>query len=101
MSATIFRAEEMEESDRLASAYFTNENERERVDKLLARYGVSAEAVTAKSIADNLATLEEIEQQIQLAIARAYAMHAKLGEMSLRNGHRPARKLRTRRQIAA
>jgi hypothetical protein len=90
----LVRAEDIDQASNLAGAYFGAEDERKKVEELLARFGLNEDAVIAKAFVLNAAALEGIEVQIQLATARAYTIHAQLETMIARRAQAQAKPLR-------
>ena len=99
-SSSAFRVQDIDEADRMAAAYFTDESMKSEIDSLLAHHGLNGDSITAKAFAFNTETLQAIEQQITLASGRAYVMHGRLQEFAEQNGRVPIRK-RVAKAIAA
>jgi hypothetical protein len=88
----VVSVESFDKANNIADAYFGSDAERKKVEELLARYGLSSDSITAKAFVLNASTLDGIEEQIQLATIRAYAIRKELETMT--NAGQPRMKQR-------
>jgi hypothetical protein len=88
----VVSVDDIEKGNVLAGSYFGSEDEREKIEKVLARFGLDDDAITAKAFVMNAATLEGIENQIQLATARAFVLQGQLETIATRRNQSEQKK---------